>query len=191
MEGPPEAAYDSLVSVLEPEVALWEKIGHLFTEDDGALPEVELKDLMLRGAERIYRALLAAAPALPETVTLWSLAEGREVLLREVRNPVGEVFAGRIEHIYFDLNDVVVGSVLIPPLGVAVFPGQIALDYSARDPWNATVLAAFARLLGSLRALDAGGRLAWWEATGLTEVSTLFVTAVEQFLSATTPGRRP
>ena len=47
----------------------------------------------------------------------------------------------------------------IPPLGAFFFDDELALDYRMGADWTPVVLAAFARLLGVMRAFAPGASL--------------------------------
>jgi hypothetical protein len=174
-----------------PHAQLWEKIGHLFAEDDGSLPEVQLYDLSPQGCDRVYRALLQRAAPLDDTATVWSKHADADTPLRELADPVHQVIAGKIEPFHFLLTSITMDATPIPDLGVFVFGDGIALDYRMGQSWNPIVLGAFVQLVATLRGLDPGCRLTWWEEVSLPEVRTQFIAAVEAFLDgAATDGGR-
>lgn len=172
-----------------PASRLWDKIGRLFSDGDGSLPEVQFKGVSVGGGERIYRALLERADPLRDCQTAWSSEQDVDVPLPGLAEPVAQVAAGRLANIHVVLTNVTFEHRHIPDLGVGVFPGEILLDYRMGEGWDPDVLAAFVRLLATLHGLDPASRIVYWDAT-LRETRQRFAAAVNEYLAEVTlrPG---
>jgi hypothetical protein len=142
------------------EEQLWRELGDLFAEDDGSLPEIRLIEVSADGAANIFDELCSRAEPLETNQTVWLDEREQELPLRDVPDAGALAATGRISTLHVVLRGIRSRGTRIPDLGVSIWPGEVALDYRMGSGWNADVLAAFVELLGELRKLDPGARLA-------------------------------
>lgn len=142
------------------EEQLWRELADLFAEDDGSLPEIRLLEVSPDGAAKILDELRNGAEPLEANQTVWLDEREQELPLRDVPDAGALAATGRISTLHVVLRGIRSRGTRLPDLGVSIWPGEVALDYRMGGEWNADVLAAFVELLGELRKLDPGARLA-------------------------------
>lgn len=141
---------------------LWERVGALFAEPDGGLPEVTLCGLAPAEVPRVAALLGGCATDVRGAMT-WDL-RGDEVV--EVPMDVGnlaqaaaEVVEDRRESFHCVLTGMVHSGVTIPDLGAFIFDDEIALDYAPGAHWTPPALAALADLWCAVRRLAPAVRI--------------------------------
>jgi hypothetical protein len=143
------------MEVTTPAEELWRHLSPLFAEDDGSLPEIRLTNLTAWEAAAIYEELRARAHPLRSDQVAWHEPRNENVQLAELPN--AGLLAARAElNLHVVLTGISSHGVVVPDLGVSVWPGEVALDYRMGDDWNAVSVAAFVDLLSDLFPLSEG-----------------------------------
>jgi hypothetical protein len=139
---------------MDPEAELWHAVGHLFSTDDGSLPDVVFDDLRPAAIQTLFELLLArAAPDALQGQSRWDDDRAAEVAILDRPDAPSRAGAGDIPGFHVMLDSIRAGAVLLPTLGVFVEQGRLTLDYRMGAAWNERTVAAFARLLGDMWAL--------------------------------------
>jgi hypothetical protein len=144
---------------MDAEARLWDELHELFDTDDGSLPDVVLYGLQPKSLQSSFDLLRKLAAPL-EGQTLWHEEKQAQVPVEDVADAPTLVAAFRIPPFHVRFSGIRIGDVPIPTLGAFTFQEMLALDYRMGEQWNPTVLGAFARLLGQLKALAPEGHLA-------------------------------
>jgi hypothetical protein len=161
---------------------LWERLGFLFAEDDGSLPEVHLVGLSAEGLSHAWDLLLRRAEPLPPDVSLWHRQRRRSVPLRDLPRPTELVSSGQASSFHVLLRGIEVDHVPLPDLGAFIEPSELALDYRMGSHWQPHTLAAFVELLGQLQALNPEAQLDL-EVHADPGTRTLFTKSLRDYLS--------
>lgn len=137
------------------ESSLWSELHDLFDTDDGSLPEVRVGYSISSAAVGGYALLRSrAARIVTEKAYFWSNTLDSERPIDSVANPAELVVSGEAEPFHVVFGGLQSQSVVIPDLGVFVFPDRLALDYRMGSEWGPGQLLAFFELLADLVALD-------------------------------------
>jgi hypothetical protein len=91
--------------------------------------------------------------------TLWDPTLEADVPVTDVPDAGERVATGHLPSFNVVINGIEVNGITIRPLGAFVFEDELALDYRMGDEWTPPVLAAFAQLLDTMRALAPGAEL--------------------------------
>jgi hypothetical protein len=142
--------------------ALWERVGELFAEADGSLPDIALGGLTAADVGAVARVLAAHAADVAGATTL--VMQGGEIVEVPVPLPsfaaaAAEVAAGQRASFHAVLSDVQVHGVKVPDLGVFVFADEVTLDYEPGPAWCAAALGALCDLLAAIRSAAPSARV--------------------------------
>src|SRR5687768_1955040 len=107
--------------------ALYSQIGFLFDTDDGSLPEIHLTDLAANQTPLLYARLRGISTRINESATFWDRRANKETAIDSVPDAAERVVSGDADAFHMVLQEPRVGEVTLPPLGVFVFPDEIAL----------------------------------------------------------------
>lgn len=125
--------------------ALFDAIQAVFSDDEGSLPEVQIDGIAPSEAQELF----ALAAPLQSGQTVWDEERDEEVSIRDFTEPGRLAAKGRLSSLHFVLRELRWGDGELPELGVSVWPGTLALDYSPGAEWTVNVVARFVRLLRS------------------------------------------
>ena len=160
---------------------LWKEIHEFFDTDDGSLPEVRVNYNDTRATASGYALLRKlAATTSPESPCFWAIADDAERLLDSVPNPAALVVSGEAEAFHVVFGGIRLREVIIPDIGVFVFPNQLALDYRMGAEWGSPEVEAFFALLLQLVKLDPQASLSL-QAGILPDVVARFHTAWRRY----------
>jgi hypothetical protein len=124
-----------------------------FTDDDGSLPGIELRNLRPNSVRNLVNYFFHHGKLTADDATLWHNQMQANVLLNQVEDPVGLVISGIAEpfHCCFQLHSQGVNT--IPILGLFVFQDVVEIDYRMGGDWNPENVDAFFRLLVYLKSI--------------------------------------
>jgi len=152
---------------------LWDQLHDLFEKDDGSLPEVRVDYRDRNAVMRGYELLRSRVHAISDQATFWSIAESQSKHIDSVPNPAALVVYGKAESFHVVFGGISFGRVVLPELGVFVFPDRLALDYRMGPKWGPAELEAFFKLLAELSVLDPKSTLSLDESI-LPEIAARF-----------------
>jgi hypothetical protein len=169
---------------------LWERLGFLFVEDDGSLPEVRLVGLSADGLSQAWDFLLSRAEPLPADASLWHHQRGESVQLRDLRRPAELVSSGQALPRATERRPGRPRPTARPrsvhrAQRTHPQPNELTLDYRMGSQWQPHTLAAFVELLGELQALDPEAQLDLEEHAD-PRTRTLFTNSARDYLSRRT-----
>ena len=165
---------------------LWTELHELFDTDDGSLPEIVFVDPPRTALQPLFAFLMGRGTVdLVSGGSVYDPALEADVPIADVPDAGARVASGRIPDFHVLFHGIEVDGVTVPPLGACFGQNQVALDYRMGSDWNATVLAAFARLLDEMRALAPGARLHAGADGGAPEHDdTTFELALDRYLAS-------
>jgi hypothetical protein len=109
---------------------LWQAVEPIFGTDDGSLPELSIPALSGEAVVAAFDCLRRdERRPFPATQYLWRRETRAEVPLAQVVHPAAEVVAGAADPFHCTLVDVGKSGVVVPEVGVGVFPDEITIDY--------------------------------------------------------------
>ena len=131
---------------------VWEAIGWLFSTDDaGALSVVTIDFPDNETMAAAYVWMRDCAGETTELVcTFWSLVNASDIKISSVPNAAAIVADGSAEAFHVAFSGIVIDNMMIPRLGVHVFPSKIEIDYCPGCAWNADGLWAFLAFLNQV-----------------------------------------
>ena len=133
---------------------LWNSLHDLFDTDDGSLPDIYILNLSGQGVIDIWAYLHQSAISLAGDAYLWDIEKRQDVSVDAVPNAAELVVSGKAEGFHAVLRGISFCRVVIPDLGVFVFPDAIHLDYRMGPEWGPPELGALFELLKRLQMLD-------------------------------------
>ena len=133
---------------------LWNNLHDMFDTDDGSLPDIYVLNLSAQGVENMWAYLRQSAAGLASDASFWHIADGRSIPVDAVPNAAGLVVSGEAESFHAVLRGISFDGVVIPDLGVFVFPEAVYLDYRMGADWGPAQLSALFELLNQLQLLD-------------------------------------
>jgi len=131
---------------------LWERIGELFAEDDGALYDVRLVGLSKASVPRLVGHLQKIAPSFHGAV--WDRTLDKEGDLRDLAQAALQVVEERFDEFHVSLTGIQMNGVSIPELGLWVASDELTFVYRPGKDWSAAVLQAFFELLYQLNLIE-------------------------------------
>jgi hypothetical protein len=137
---------------------VWDRLHWLFDTDDGSLPEVLLTNLSVEGVAAIY-AFLRSRGDKASSFAFWHRSLDREEQIDAWPNAALLVATGQAEAFHFMATGLAFDNVVIPDLGVFVFPEEIALDYRMGRDWDERRVLALFELLRQFVGLDPNARV--------------------------------
>jgi hypothetical protein len=164
---------------------LWKELSYLFDTDDGSLPEIWLTNLSSHGVAAIFSYLQHGCRSVSNASTFWSIKEQTDKPINSVPNAAALVVEGRAEPFCFTCQGLTCGGVVIPDIGVFVFPNEIDLFYRMGKEWNAEKLKALFGMLKALKKIEPRITVTI-EDYALPKVRKQFETTWEKFLQVTT-----
>jgi hypothetical protein len=133
---------------------LWNNLHDMFDTDDGSLPDIEVRNLSGQGVKDIWAYLTESAACLNDGAYFWHIAKDQSVFVDAVPNAAGLVVSGEAQPFHAVVRGISLDGVVIPDLGVFVFPDVISLDYRMGSGWGPAQLGALFELLNRLQQLD-------------------------------------
>ena len=169
---------------------LWERIGPLFSDPDGDLPEIRIGGLTAAQVPLVAGLLQSHGAPLGSAVT-WVPRDGDVV---EVAMPMpdleaaaNEVVTGRRDPFHVVFTNVTRAGAEIPDLGMFVFQDEIAIDYEPGAAWTPRALEALCGLLCGIRRATPDVVIEY-ERHALERWRSAFVTAVAQYCDRAPAG---
>jgi hypothetical protein len=99
------------------------------------------------------------------------------------------VATGRVPSFHVVFTGIRVGDVVVPPIGAYFWEDELVLDDRMGEDWTPAALAAFARLLGEMRAHAPGVELqARPDGGGPEHADPRFPPAIDAYLAGTAGG---
>lgn len=143
-------------------------LGEYFHDDDGSLPEIELRfarpALLVMALEYLF-GLPGACDASRDMACVWSRVHDREEPYRGPQD-ARRVVSGEIEAFYRLLRAAQVDGCVLPDLGVFVSDEELILNYRMGPQWGESEIGALLRLLARLRKRGAEVAVPWWGESG-------------------------
>ncbi len=175
--------------------ALYARVRFLFETDDGSLPEVRLVGLRPSQTAAAYADLRARSGGVNMGAAYWDTRAQREAPVDAVSNAASLVVSGEAEPFHVVLQELRIGTVCLPDLGLFVFSDEIALDYRMGPDWGPYQVAGFFELLCELLRRAPGARVSLEEHVS-PDVRDQFAAAFAQYqdvqlLPPTIPGSGP
>jgi hypothetical protein len=133
---------------------LWTEVTACFETDDGSLPGIEVAKLSSAGVSAIYAMLRRRSQLSGEPPEFWSRVKESSVLVDSVPDAAGLVAAGEAEAFHHCIEGLVAGGVVLPVLGVFVWPNIVELDYRMGKEWGPVQVAGLFELLRDCCTLD-------------------------------------
>lgn len=133
---------------------LWQDVRALFEADDGSLPEIRIAYRNTPATAIGYEQLVTSAAGVVSHAYFWSKVREEEVPLDAVPNAAALVVSGEAEPFHVVLNAITSNDVMIPKVGVFVFPSELVLDYRMGAEWRESEVVALFELLSKLKAHD-------------------------------------
>ena len=134
--------------------SLWDEAGGCFDTDDGSLPGIEVAKLSPAGVSAVYAMLRRRSRLSGDPPEFWSRTRNESVPVDAVPDSAGLVAAGEAEAFHHCIAGVVAAGVVLPVLGVFVWPAAVELDYRMGREWGPSQLAGFFELLRDCCVLD-------------------------------------
>ena len=132
----------------------WSRIAGNFTEDDGSLPGIGINNLSPAGVSAIYRMLRARSLVVGDSNVFWSLVEAMDKPVDSVPDPAIQVATRQAEAFHVLLASITVRGVVLPDIGVFIWPDAVELDYRMGPAWGMAQVVGFFELLKECCALD-------------------------------------
>jgi hypothetical protein len=135
---------------------LWNQVGVCFDTDDGSLPGIEVSRLSPDEVAAIYAMLRSRSHVEGDPPEFWSTVEEASLPVDSVPNAAALVASGHAEAFHMLAGGIVANGVLLPPLGVFVWPDTIELDYRMGSDWGPVQVAGLFELLRDCCRLASG-----------------------------------
>jgi hypothetical protein len=137
---------------------VWDQLGFLFDTDDGSLPYIWVTGLSREGVAAAHRLIRSRSRTNRNSV-FWHVGLDREERLDAWPDAALLVADSQAAPFYFLACGMAFGGVVLPDLGVIVFPGDIRLDYRMGPEWCERRVLALFELLRRLVALSPDARV--------------------------------
>ena len=161
---------------------LWPELHDLFESDDDSLPEVRVSYTNPEATVFGYALLRKRAhKVLPENASFWSVAENRDQSFDSASTAAALVVSGEAEAFHVVFKGIQSNGIILPDLGVFVFPDQRALDYRMGPEWEPARVEAFFGLLLALARFDPHTSICLEEGV-LPEIVALFQAAWQRYI---------
>lgn len=134
----------------------WEEVAHIFSKNDGSLPEIEFEVHNPNALKGIYAFIQQHSRVIETTAGAyyWSKAKGAEVPIALGDDPVTPLLADEAEPFHLVFGDIVSPSGRpVPPLGLFVFADGVTLDYRMGPDWNSDSVTGFFEILEKVAQL--------------------------------------
>ncbi len=138
---------------------LWDLVGCCFSEDDGSLPGIEIRNLAPDEVAHIYAWIRSNSVVASLAPAFWDNREEVDRPIDSVPNAALLVATGQAAPFLVAVNGLTVDRVTIPCLGIFVFQDTIALDYRMGSAWQPEQVFAFFSLLRHLVLFSAAGTI--------------------------------
>lgn len=135
---------------------LWNKVRTCFDTDDGLLPGIVIGGLTVDGVSRIYRTLRNRSQLTSAAPECWVESQQASVSIDSLPGAAEMVATEKAEPFHHCVSGLRVGDVVLPVLGVFVFPTDIEIDYRMGPEWGQREGHAFFLLLRELIRCEPG-----------------------------------
>ncbi|HBI43818.1 MAG TPA: hypothetical protein DDY78_13355 [Planctomycetales bacterium] len=151
---------------------VWDRLRWLFDTDDGGLYDIRLTGLDEAGLIAAFAFVRSRSVVTPDA-RFWHNGLDRDQRVADYPDAVGLVARGVAEPFHVLAPGLQFAGVVIPDLGVFVWPDEVTLDYRMGPEWGRRQLLALFELLRQLVAAT-GGRMGLGQHV-LPAVDRLFV----------------
>ena len=146
----------------------WDKIKHLFENDDGSLPDIYIEPVSDQELIKIY-GWVSSVSNPPVDASAWSTIKQCDVLLSEIDNPAKRFVAGELELFRHALLGLKINGVEIPQLTVEISTNCVSFDYRMGPEWGSEQIAALCELLRKIKMIAPTARIFQsWEGSLIT-----------------------
>jgi hypothetical protein len=155
----------------------WERLRWLFETDDGALYDIRLAGLDEAGVVAAFE-FIRARSAVTSDACFWHKGLERDERVADYSDAARLVVRGEAEAFHLLAPGLKFAGVVLPDLGVFVWPDELTLDYRMGLEWGPQLVALF-ELLRQLVTI-AGGRVELGSGAGAA-VTQQFVRELEAY----------
>lgn len=168
----------------------WPRVKHLFEPDDGSLPDIFVQGLSSEQVVLVYEWVLSQC-AIEGEPTLWSLAVGRDLPIREVAYPARAFARGEVESFRHCLAGLVIATVELPTLSISVESAGVSFDYRMGPEWGEPEVLALFEFLRLLRQLVPNAHVFQADEGGYEHPSPEFSQALQAYCAEPSPSGHP
>ena len=133
-------------------------VRHLFTNDDGSLPDIYVLGLTSTEADELYRSIRLQTLDPGDAVT-WSNSEQASIPIRELVNPAESLAKGRIALFRHLLGGFAPSGTELPELTVAMEPDHISFDHRMGAHWTDDAIEALLAFLARIKRAHPNARI--------------------------------
>lgn len=139
-----------------------------FDTDDGSLPEIEFE---FESPEKVVHAFefLFSCGAVDITAyggcKLWNVHEDREIPFSRPED-ARVLLTGDVHQFHIVLGGMSRGGLIIPNLGVSVYPTGLTIDYRMGAEWGDAEIESLVLLLRELASMGGIIAVPWWGEDG-------------------------
>jgi hypothetical protein len=137
----------------------WDRLRWLFDTDDGGLYDIRLSGLNEAGLVKAFYFIRSRANISPDAL-FWHTGLQQDQGVAEYPDAAQLVAQGVAEPFHVLASSLEFAGVVLPDLGVYLWPDEVTLDYRMGPEWARPQLLALFELLRQLTAV-AGGRWDW------------------------------
>lgn len=135
----------------------WERLRWLFDTEDGALYDVRLSELDEAGVVAAFGFIRSRSAITPDAL-FWQTQLERNERVADHPDAARLVIRGVAEPFHVLASGLTLAGVVLPDLGVFVWPDEVTLDYRMGPEWGRPQLLALFECLRQMVAV-AGGRV--------------------------------
>jgi hypothetical protein len=132
---------------------VWNQLKSLFDTDDGSLRVIQVNGLGRDGVGASYAFIRSWCRTKPDNI-FWHSGLDQDERLDAWPDAALLVADGEADPFHFLASGIAFDGVVIPDLGVFVFPGEVRLDYRMGSEWNEGRVLALFELLRRLAAFS-------------------------------------
>ncbi len=137
---------------------IWNKLHHLFDEDDGTLPDIFVEEISPEETVEIYSWVLSLTKPYGEPC-LWSLAEERDISISDIPDPALYYIQGKAESFRIVLEEFSFSGFKIPQLSISIGESGVEFDYRMGKEWGANELMALFEFLYRIQRIAPGAKI--------------------------------
>lgn len=133
-------------------MSIWDKLHHLFDEDNGSLPDIFVEGVSPEELVEIYSWVLLLTKPYGDPC-LWSLEEERDIRIADIPNPALYYIKGKADSFRHGLEEFSFNGVNIPQLTICVGDSCVEFDYRMGEEWGAKELMALFEFLYRIKCI--------------------------------------
>jgi hypothetical protein len=139
-------------------MSIWNKLHHLFDEDDGSLPDIFVEGISPEESVEIYSWVLSLTKPYGEPC-LWSLEEEKDIRIVDIPNPALYYIQGKAESFRHGLEVFSFNGVEIPQLSICIGKSGVEFDYRMGKNWGPKELIALFDLLIQIKRVAPNAKI--------------------------------